>query len=96
MSNSKDRNYIRSAIQDELQAIVDLLPSLKTGEAIISGEGVKIPSKIQFFKLRDAIKGRDPLVTYGWSKPGRGSIEEYKKLLLIWRNQNLNKETNNE
>ena len=41
MNNSKDRSHIRSAIQDELQTMVDLLPSLRTGEAIISGEGVK-------------------------------------------------------
>ena len=44
MNNSKDRGHIRSAVQDELQSMVDLLPSLRTGEALISGEAVKIPS----------------------------------------------------
>ena len=47
MNNSKDRGHIRSAVQDELQSMVDLLPSLRTGEALISGEAVKIPSRVK-------------------------------------------------
>lgn len=31
-------------MQDELQSMADLLSSLRTGEAIISGEGVKMIS----------------------------------------------------
>ena len=79
MNNSKDRGYIRSAIQDELQGLIDLLPSLRTGEAIISGEGVKIPSRVRFFKLSDAPKSADPLCLIdGWKKK--------KKLLTNTKN----------
>lgn len=92
MNNSKDRGHIRSAIQDELQTMIDLLPSLRTGEAIISGESVKIPSRIQFFKLANAPKGSDPIVVEKWANDKEAKIDDYKKLLSIWRNQNL-KET---
>jgi hypothetical protein len=89
MNNSKDRGHIRSAIQDELQTMIDLLPSLRTGEAIISGESVKIPSRIQFFKLSNASKGSDPLVVEKWSENKTTELEDYKKLVENWRNQNL-------
>lgn len=89
MNNSKDRGHIRSAIQDELQTMIDLLPSLRTGEAIISGESVKIPSRIQFFKLANAPKGSDPIVVEKWEDDKEAKIDDYKKLLSIWRNQNL-------
>lgn len=89
MNNAKDRGFIRSAIQDELQTMVDLLPSLRTGEGIISGEGVKIPSRVQFYKLSDAPKSSDPLVSEQWNKDNNITIENYKKLLSLWRNQKL-------
>jgi len=89
MNNSKDRGHIRSAIQDELQTMVDLLPSLRTGEAIISGEGVKIPSRVQFYKLSNASKGTDPVVSEKWMEKKDISVDDYNELLTIWRNQNL-------
>lgn len=89
MNNSKDRGHIRSAIQDELQTMIDLLPSLRTGEAIISGESVKIPSRIQFFKLSNAPKGSDPIVVEKWAEDIIATVEDYKELLSSWRNNNL-------
>lgn len=91
MNNSKDRSHIRSAMQDELQTMVDLLPSLRTGEGIISGEGVKIPSRVQFYKLANAHKGSDPKVSEKWmSDKNDISIENYKQLLSLWRNKKIN------
>lgn len=89
MNNAKDRGIIRSAIQDELQTMVDLLPGLRTGEGLISGEGVKIPSRVQFYKLSDAPKSSDPLVSEQWNKENNVTIEDYKNLLSLWRNQKL-------
>lgn len=89
MNNAKDRNYIRGAIQDELQTMVDLLPSLRTGEGIVSGEGVRIPSRVQFYKLADAPKGSDPNVSEKWSEDKNITIDTYKQLLENWRNQKI-------
>lgn len=88
MNNSKDRGHIKSAVQDELQSMVDLLPSLRTGEAIISGEAVKIPSRVKFFKIANAPKSSDPKASDQWLKIIDKPEEEYKKLLKSWRNQN--------
>lgn len=90
MNNSKDRGHIRSAIQDELQTMIDLLPSLRTGEGIISGEGVKIPSRVQFYKLPNAPKSSDPIVSEKWmNDKSKITEDDYKKLLSLWRNQKL-------
>lgn len=89
MNNSKDRSHIRSAIQDELHTMVDLLPSLRTGEAIISGEGVKIPSRVQFHKLSNAPRGSDPIVSEKWMDDNDSTINDYEKLVSLWRNQKL-------
>jgi uncharacterized protein len=92
MNNSKDRGHVKSALQDELQTMVDLLPSLRTGEGIISGEAVKIPSRIKFYKASNAPKGSDPKVSEKWLIEKRGIEGQYKKLTDLWRNQQFNKE----
>jgi len=89
MNNSKDRGHIKSSIQDELQTMVDLLPSLRTGEGIISGEGVRIPSRVRFYKASNTPKSSDPLASERWREEKKNVLKEYKKLLDLWRNQKL-------
>lgn len=89
MNNSKDRGHIRSAVQDELQSMVDLLPSLRTGEALISGEAVKIPSRVKFFKISNAPKSSDPKASEKWLQTIENTEIEYKSLLNSWRNKNF-------
>jgi len=90
MNNSKDRGHIKSAIQDELQTMVDLLPSLRTGEGIISGEAVKIPSRIKFNKVSNAPKSTDPKASEKWLHEKKDIEKEYQTLINLWRNQQFN------
>jgi DNA helicase HerA-like ATPase len=85
MNNSKDRSYVSATIQDELQEIAELLPNLRTGEGIISGEGVNIPSRVQFFKLPNAPKSAAPEASKGWSNPYSRNENDYKQLVSLWR-----------
>ncbi|MBU4275080.1 ATP-binding protein [Patescibacteria group bacterium] len=88
MNNSKDRGHIKSAVQDELQTMVDLLPSLRTGEGLISGEAVKIPSRVKFYKISNAPKSADPKASEQWLivQPIK---KEYTTTVKYWRNQKL-------
>jgi len=88
MTNSKDRGHVSAAVQDELQSIIDLLPSLRVGEALITGEAVKIPSRIKFHKIAHAPKSEDPDVIEQWKKE-RPNNEDYKELVVRWRSQTL-------
>ena len=90
MNNAKDRGHIQSAIQDELHTMIDLLPSLRTGEGIISGEGVKIPSRVQFYKLPYAPASSDPKVSEKWSENKDITLDNYEKMLYNWINQKIN------
>ena len=43
LSNASDRSKVQAALPDSLSGIVDSLPVLRTGEAVITGEAAKLP-----------------------------------------------------
>jgi DNA helicase HerA-like ATPase len=45
LTNSLDRSHISSAMSDNLDGLTGMLPILRTGEAIILGEAVKLPMR---------------------------------------------------
>lgn len=87
MNNAKDRGFVSSAMQDELQSMISLLPSLRTGEGIVSGEAVKIPSRVQFSKISNSSKSSDPLVSEEWLKEIETPEEKYTEVVKMWRNK---------
>jgi len=87
MNNSKDISYVAAAVQDELKAIVDMLPGLRIGEGIVSGESVSIPSRVQFYKLPRAPKSADPNVSEKWSHQYKSKTDDYNKLVTLWMNK---------
>ena len=46
LTNSTDQARIGAALPDEVAGLAQILPSLRTGEAIISGEAVTLPSRV--------------------------------------------------
>jgi hypothetical protein len=86
MNNRGDRGHVSAAVQDELSNMIDLLPSLRTGEGLILGEAVKIPSRVKFRKISNAPKSSDPDVTQQWKKDKPDNLE-YEKVVENWRNQ---------
>lgn len=89
MTNARDKGHVLSAMQDELREMMDVLSSLRTGEAIVSGEAVRIPSRIKFFQARNAEKGSDPIASKLWSNT-RPDVAEYHGSVQNWRNQSFN------
>ena len=84
MTNSSDRGHVKSAVEDSLNELVDLLPSLRTGEGLIMGECVKLPMRTKFSKTRES-KSTDPLVSKQW-KTTLPESSNYNKVLENWRN----------
>jgi hypothetical protein len=89
MTNSRDKGHVSSAMQDELREMTDVLSSLRTGEAIISGEAVRIPSRIKFFQANNAVKSSDPIASQLWTKK-RPEAAAYDVSVRNWRNQSFN------
>ena len=89
MTNSRDKGHVSSAMQDELREMAEVLSSLRTGEAIVSGEAVRIPSRVKFFQADNAVKSSDPIASKLWTN-ARPDVKEYETSVLNWRNQSFN------
>jgi DNA helicase HerA-like ATPase len=48
MSNQKDQEFVSGTLSESAVGLLDLLPTLRTGEAIAVGEGVSVPVRLQF------------------------------------------------
>lgn len=87
MNNSSDRNHVLGSVSDNLEGLMGMLPTLRTGEAIIIGESVRLPMRTiitppPIGRRPDSI---DPLVTANWSSK-RGD-SDFKEVLSSWRQQ---------
>jgi hypothetical protein len=71
------------------------LPVLRTGEGLVMGEAMPIPSKIQFFKARDRPRGDDPEMPEAW-RQDRPDGEHYAQAVKNWRYQRDTTEEGNE
>lgn len=88
MTNTRDKGHVSSAMQDELREMADVLSSLRTGEAIVSGEAVRIPSRVKFFQADNATKSSDPIASKLWAND-RPNATEYDASIRNWRNQSF-------
>lgn len=99
LSNDADRGHITSAASDNLKGLFDMLPVLRTGEAIVVGEAVSLPVRTLISpppsdRRPDSV---DPRVVErgdekdGFFGPGgwgqRRDPPDYKPMVLQWRRQ---------
>ena len=89
MTNTRDKGHVSSAMQDELREMADVLSSLRTGEAIVSGDAVRIPSRVKFFQAENAAKSSDPVASKLWAN-AHPNLAEYEASIRNWRNQSFN------
>ncbi|MCC0036840.1 MAG: ATP-binding protein [Hoeflea sp.] len=88
LSNSSDRSKVQAALPDSLSGIVDSLPVLRTGEAVITGEAAKLPVRCRITLPEEGKRpaSEDPPVAQNWSKERRK--ENYSNVAAAWRSQN--------
>ncbi|RAH30328.1 ATP-binding protein [Pantoea agglomerans] len=91
LSNSTDRSKVKAAMSDGLSSLIDTLPVLRTGEAIIIGEAAKLPARCKFKLPPDGFypDSVDPKVSEAWGKERKN--RSFEKLVMAWR---LNKPLN--
>ncbi|TCM04743.1 ATP-binding protein [Sphingomonas sp. PP-CC-3G-468] len=87
LSNSADQAKVKAALPDSLSGLIDSLPVLRTGEAIIMGEAARLPirCRINLPPPGERPNSEDPSVSKAWAKP-RGD-ENYERLAAAWRSQ---------
>lgn len=100
LANATDRSHITSAISDNLEGLTSMLPILRTGEAIILGEAVKLPMRTlieapprdrrpdsQDPIIYDEVPSEESMHPGGWGIPIEPS-PNYEELVEVWRAQN--------
>lgn len=99
LTNEADRGHVRSCSADSLEGLFAVLPILKTGEALIVGEAVKIPVRaiIDLPPAGRRPDSNDPVVVaqagpsakdnagVGWNRPLKP--EDYMSIVQAWRSQ---------
>lgn len=87
LSNPSDRQRVQGTLPDGLSGLLDVLPVLRTGEAIVMGEGVKLPMRCRIILPAEEHRPRssDPKVAQAWA---RSRIDEgYDRVVASWRAQ---------
>ncbi|MEH6721253.1 MAG: ATP-binding protein [Aurantimonas endophytica] len=87
LSNTADQSKVKAALPDSLSGLVDALPVLRTGEAIIMGEAARLPIRCRINLPPEAERptSGDPKVSAAWSRDRDG--EDYGRLAAAWRSQ---------
>lgn len=87
LSNPTDRARVKGALPDNLSGLMDLLPVLRTGEAIIAGEAARLPVRCRVFLPRrdQRPNSHDPAVSDAWRT--RRVAEGYDRVVASWRAQ---------
>ncbi|MDX0559453.1 DUF853 family protein [Sinorhizobium medicae] len=87
LTNPTDRGRVKGALPDNLSGLMDLLPVLRTGEAIIAGEAARLPVRTRIFLPPEEHlpKSADPDVASAWKT--RRVAEGYDRVVASWRAQ---------
>lgn len=59
LTNPVDQNYVKKLIPDTLGSLIDKMPSLKQGEALLVGESIILPSLVQIDRCKNAPSSND-------------------------------------
>ncbi|MCW3090014.1 MAG: hypothetical protein JWP81_1083 [Ferruginibacter sp.] len=87
LTNSGDQNIVKSSAPDNLNSLINLLPSLRTGEAIIVGEAIKIPSRVRITLNNPRPTSDDPKLIDGWKIQHPEHADNYKTVVTRIRQQ---------
>lgn len=89
LSNSSDQSIVKSLAPDNLNSIIDLLPSLRIGEAIVVGESIKIPSRVRMELNTPQPTSSDPDLVSCWHNIHHPNCDNYKSVVTRLREQKL-------
>ncbi len=83
LTNPEDQNYIRRLVPDSLSGLMNILPALRTGEALILGEAVAMPTRMMVDMPDPKPRGGGVEFARWWTKgPGEMDIE---RIVKTWR-----------
>lgn len=82
LSNSSDQSKIRTALPDSVAGLAETLPSLRTGEALISGEALVLPTRALIDRPDPLPLAEDPSLDSWRTNSGARDVRD---ALANWR-----------
>lgn len=82
LSNTSDQGSIRAALPDSVTGLAAVLPSLRTGEAIVTGEAVVLPARALLTRPKPEPHAEDPSLE-SWR--GEPIAPDLRASLQQWR-----------
>ena len=93
LANTTDRSHVTGTVSDNLEGLFNMLPTLRTGEAIIVGEAVHLPLRALIDAPARSRRpdSHDPKIyapdaNGGWNR--QKQAENYARVLEKWRSEN--------
>jgi len=83
LTNPEDQNYVRRLVPDALAGLMDMLPSVRTGEALVVGDSVVMPTRVLIDFPRPEPKSADVKFAEHWAKGIRGM--DVDRVVKRWR-----------
>lgn len=82
LSNAADQAKIRAALPDNVQGLAAVLPSLRTGEAVVTGEALALPARTLIDPPNPFPNAHDPSLD-SWRK--RSTVPDITAAVRAWR-----------
>lgn len=89
LTNSSDQSIVKSMAPDNMNSLINLLPSLRIGEAVIVGEAINIPSRIKLPLQSPRPDSSDPDVVGAWNKEYKDADDQYAIVVTNIREQRI-------
>jgi hypothetical protein len=86
LTNSQDQSRVKSTVPDDLAGLTNLLPALRTGEALVVGDAMQIPSRIRVDLVEPRPESTDPPIAARWREQ-REPTPDYAAAVTAWRHQ---------
>ena len=89
LTNSSDQAIVKSMAPDNMNSLINLLPSLRIGEAVILGEAINIPTRVKLPLQMPRPDSSDPDVVGSWNKEYEHSNDSYATVVTNMREQRI-------
>ena len=82
LSNSSDQGVVRAALPDSIAGLASILPSLRTGEGVVSGEAMVLPARVLLDRPDPRPLADDPSLDPWRDQP---VVPDVSAALAAWR-----------
>ena len=82
LTNGTDQSTVKSALPDAVAGLAETLPALRTGEAIVAGEAVPLPCRVQITRPNPRPEADDPSLE-SWRK--QATANDVRDAIARWR-----------